>query len=53
MSAFLFFSGIKVHGDAMWLSDKHSLQYVALSMMDRASELAISEDNASEDVAGD
>lgn len=43
---------MEVHWNILWFLDKHSLQYAALFMIDRASALAISKDNAAEK-AGD
>lgn len=49
VSVFLFSSGMKVHCNALWFSDKQILQYAAFSIVTRAFRLAIREDNASED----
>lgn len=37
----------------LWFLDKHTVQYAAFSMVDRASKLVISVDNASEDTTDD
>lgn len=53
VNTFLFTSRIKMHCDVLWLLNKHTLQYLALPMVDRPSRLAISKDNASENVKVD
>lgn len=49
VSEFLFFSGMKVHCDVLWLFDMYTLPYAALSMVDIACTITISEDKTSED----
>lgn len=44
---------MKVHFDLLWFLNKHTLQYAALSMVERAFMLAISNDNTSEDAGDD
>lgn len=47
---FLFSSKMMMHCDNLWVLEKLTHQYAALSFVDRAFKLAISEDNASEDM---
>lgn len=53
MNVFLFSSAMNVHCDVFWILDKHALQYAAFSMVERASKLAVSKNNASENARDD
>lgn len=49
----LLLSEMDVRCDVLWVFDKHTSQYFALSMDNEASKLAIGKDNVLEDVSSD
>lgn len=51
-NSFLFFSRMKVHCETLWFLNKHTPQFAALFVVDRASKFANSEDKVPEN-AGD